>query len=290
MKVELTRTVTFSSGHRYWRPELSRDENVALFGKWASPYSHGHNYVLDVSLKGDVDPRHGMVVNIKLLDALIREKVVGILDQRSLNDEIPNFVSVPPSTENLLAYIFESLGGAWTLELGGTTVELTELRLSETTELWATLTKDKRMTLTKTYEFAASHRLHLPALSQAENDELFGKCNNPAGHGHNYIVEVTVAGDPDPRTGFVADLGKLDLLVEREILNRYDHKNLSLDLPEFADKNATTEVLALEIFRRLDPKTKQETGANLEKILVRETARSSFSVSSSDFAVESKLG
>src|SRR5207244_4052673 len=89
------------------------------------------------------------------------------------------------------------------------------------------------MTLTRTYEFAASHRLHVPTLTDEQNVELFGKCNNPAGHGHNYVLEVTVQGEPDPRTGMMADLETLDRIVEELVVDRYDHKHLNVDIPEF---------------------------------------------------------
>lgn len=105
--------------------------------------------------------------------------------------------------------------------------------------------------LTRRYWFSASHRLHAPRLSDEENDRIYGKCNNPGGHGHNYGLEVTVSGDPDPRTGMVVDLGELDGFVQREILERFDHTLLNADRESFGEQVPTTENLCLEIFRRL---------------------------------------
>ena len=97
--------------------------------------------------------------------------------------------------------------------------------------------------LTRRYLIAASHRLHSDAFSDEENQSVYGKCNNPHGHGHNYAVEVTVSGQVDPRTGMVCNLVDLDRCCKREIIDRFDHQNLNL-LPEFADEVPTTENLA----------------------------------------------
>ena len=97
--MKLTRQVAFSSGHRYWLADLSEAENKALFGSWASPYNHGHNYVLEVTVSGRVDERHGMVVNIKDIDAVLKERVVSRYDQKSLNDEVPEFAGRSTSSE-----------------------------------------------------------------------------------------------------------------------------------------------------------------------------------------------
>lgn len=99
------------------------------------------------------------------------------------------------------------------------------------------------MELTRRYRFCASHRLHAPSLSEAANREVFGKCNNPHGHGHDYVLEVTVAGEPDAR-GRIVPLEGLDELVRRRVLERYDHRNLNTDVPELAGKVPTTEVVA----------------------------------------------
>ena len=105
--------------------------------------------------------------------------------------------------------------------------------------------------LTRRYRFAASHRLHNPRLSEADNRRIYGKCNNVGGHGHNYALEVTVAGEPDPRTGMVVDLRVLDDLVEKEILEPFDHAYLNADGESFGDQVPTTENLCIEIYRRL---------------------------------------
>lgn len=105
--------------------------------------------------------------------------------------------------------------------------------------------------LTRNYQFSASHRLHLPLLSDEENQRMFGKCNNPYGHGHNYKLAITVEGAIDPGTGLVVDPAALDELVHREVVSAYDHKYLNYDLPDFAQITATTENMAANVRDRL---------------------------------------
>jgi 6-pyruvoyltetrahydropterin/6-carboxytetrahydropterin synthase len=119
---------------------------------------------------------------------------------------------------------------------------------------------------------AASHRLHAPTLSEERNREIYGKCNNPHGHGHNYAVEVTVSGAVDPATGMVCDLAELDDCVQAEVVERFDHQNLNT-LTEFADLVPTTENLAVSIFDILKRSFK---AAHLEKVRIEETSMNSF--------------
>jgi len=108
--------------------------------------------------------------------------------------------------------------------------------------------------VTRRAEFSASHYYHNPDFSAEENRRVFGKCNNPLGHGHNYVVDVTVGGDIDPTTGMVLDLRELKTLLEQEVIALMDHKLLNKEVPAFAAKNPTTENLAVEIWNLLAPK------------------------------------
>ena len=103
--------------------------------------------------------------------------------------------------------------------------------------------------LTRRYRFSAGHRLHNDALSPEENRRVYGKCNNPNGHGHNYLLEVTVSGNIDPATGMIFDLVALDGIVNRRVLDKFDHKNLNLDMENFRALVPTTENLCLEIYQ-----------------------------------------
>jgi len=122
------------------------------------------------------------------------------------------------------------------------------------------------------YTFSASHRLHCDALSQDENRAVYGKCNNPHGHGHNYVVEVLVGGPVQPETGMVINLADLDAMVRKQVLDRFDHANLNLD-PLFASEVPTTENLCAEVFRLV--KQSLTTG-ELEQVRVEETENNFF--------------
>ena len=109
------------------------------------------------------------------------------------------------------------------------------------------------VTVTRRLRFNAAHRIHNPALSDAENTALYGKCNNPNWHGHNYVLEVSVRGEVDPRTGYVVDLGALRDVVEREVIDVMDHRNLNLDVPFMQGVNPTSENIVVQCWRVLEP-------------------------------------
>lgn len=108
--------------------------------------------------------------------------------------------------------------------------------------------------LTRKCEFSASHHYHNPQFTDEENRRVFGKCNNPHGHGHNYTLEVTVKGAVSPTTGFVMDLKELKELLNREIMDAMDHRYLNKEVPEFADKIPTAENVAIAVWNRLEKK------------------------------------
>ncbi len=132
-----------------------------------------------------------------------------------------------------------------------------------------------KVTLTRRYSFSASHRLHSDAMSEAENQTLYGKCNNPYGHGHNYVIEVTLAGTVDPTTGMIANLVDLDAYVQKQVLADFDHRYINEEIPVFKTLVPTTENLCIEIYNRL----KGFTGAKLDRVRIEETSRNSFEYS-----------
>ncbi len=122
--------------------------------------------------------------------------------------------------------------------------------------------------------FNAAHKLYNPSWSKEKNEEVFGPCANANWHGHNFELIVTVKGDPDPETGFVVDLKKLSKLIKVEVIEKLDHKNLNLDVPFMKDKMASTENLAIEIWKILVEKLPSITNkAMLHKIKLYETPR-----------------
>ena len=128
-----------------------------------------------------------------------------------------------------------------------------------------------KIELGRRYRFAASHRLHSPHLSEEENCRVFGKCNNPYGHGHNYVLEVTLEGEPDPVTGMVLDLKKLKELVQDEVVEKYDHRFLNFEVPPFDHVVPTPENIAIDVWGRLKPHL-AGNGVRLHGVRVYETS------------------
>ncbi len=133
-----------------------------------------------------------------------------------------------------------------------------------------------KLTLVRRYAFAASHRLHSARLSEEENRRIYGKCNNPYGHGHNYVVEVAVSGAMDPATGMVANLDELDRFVAERVLEPLDHTYLNEEIPAFQEQVPTTENLCVDVYRRL----RGFPRARLERVRLEETSLNSFEYSS----------
>jgi 6-pyruvoyltetrahydropterin/6-carboxytetrahydropterin synthase len=124
------------------------------------------------------------------------------------------------------------------------------------------------ISVTRRATFSASHRLYNPELSESENEQLFDKCANVHGHGHNYVLEVTVAGEPDPKSGYVIDLKRLKDIIGREVIAKVDHKHLNLDVDFLRGTIPTAENIARAIWDVLEPKIPQGT---LVRIRLHET-------------------
>ncbi len=132
------------------------------------------------------------------------------------------------------------------------------------------------ITVHRLYHFCASHRLHVAAFDEHQNDELFGKCNNAFGHGHNYSVEVSVDGEVDPVTGRAVDLNQLDRLITEQVVSRYDHRYVNEECPEFAELVPTTENLGAVMRERLNaawPAAFPSGALRLRRIRIFETSR-----------------
>ena len=134
------------------------------------------------------------------------------------------------------------------------------------------MSEGPKIELGRRYRFSASHRLHSPQLSEEENCRVYGKCNNPYGHGHNYVVEVSVSGAVDPSTGMIVNLADLDGFVQREVIDAFDHKSLNEEVEAFRERVPTTEYVCMEIYQRL----KHFPLARLERVRVEETSNNEF--------------
>ena len=265
-QVSLSRRAYFSSGRVLQHPDWTPERNREVFGKNAN--AHGHDYVLDVFYRGQVSAHDGMIVNLDELKPVLKS-VLSQLDSAFLN-ELKYFQTRRPTLENLVNFIWQELPPK--LGVG----RLARVQLQETARRKAEKTEDN-MRVTTCYEFAAAHRLHAPQMSEEDNANLYGKCNNPRGHGHNYGLEVSVEGEPDAQTGAVIALENLDRIVDEEIFTRFDHKHLNDDCPEFRDMIPTSENLARVIFDVLSERLGRD-GYKLAKIGLHETQKNYFEV------------
>ncbi|WP_047980868.1 6-carboxytetrahydropterin synthase [Ornithinibacillus contaminans] len=261
----LSRRIDFSAMHSYHVPEWTAEKNEQVFGLCSNLNGHGHDYKLEVMVKGELNDESGIVVNTVDIKDLVGGLIEEELDGKYLNREHPYFVKNIPTTENIVMYLWDKVAP----QLEDCTLH--RLRLHENSYLFSEKGEGKLVNLTRKYHFSAAHRLHSDKLSDEENLALFGKCNNPHGHGHNYYLDVTVTGEPDSTTGMIVDLGQLDETVEAIILKKFDHKHLNLDVEEFAGLNPTSEVVAKVIYDMLAPHIN-----NLYKVGLWETEKNYF--------------
>jgi 6-pyruvoyltetrahydropterin/6-carboxytetrahydropterin synthase len=263
--LQATRRFEFSAAHRYWRGDWSAEENERTFGKCASPYGHGHNYTLDVTVSGQLDERTGMVMNMTELKAIVGE-VLEEFDHRHLNEDTPYFRDQLPTTENIVRLLWRLIAARLPAQ-----AHLSHLRLYEMSDLWADYDGGDETTFARAYTFAAAHRLHAPALSDEENRQIYGKCNNPNGHGHNYTLEVSVAGPVAPDTGMVVDLVQMDAAV-RAVLDSLDFHHIDREVPAFADRPSTAENIVAYLWGELAP----GLGGGLRHLRLWETRKNVF--------------
>lgn len=265
MRCIINRRAQFSASHRYWLPELDEQENQRLFGAGSRFPGHGHNYVLYVSLGGELD-EYGMVQNLSNVKRVIKQEVISQLDYGYLNEVWPEFQETLPTTENIAKVIWEKLSPH---------LPLVHIQLFEHPELWADYQGNgMEASLTVKTHFSAAHRLALDELSEVQNYEIYGKCARPNGHGHNYHLEVTVTGGIDSRTGMIVDLGLLQKAIDDYVVEPFDHTFLNKDIPYFAQVVPTAENIALYIAELLQEPV-QKLGATLDKIKLIESPNNS---------------
>jgi 6-pyruvoyltetrahydropterin/6-carboxytetrahydropterin synthase len=242
--IRLTREVRFSVD-RDWagHVELSRPITNS-WGGWPSAVGLVPYLRLRATVAGEPDPLTGYVCNISVLDDLLRRHAI-------------------PDTATLLRAhgwrisAERLLEGIW-LRVAATMpnlAPLTVLELCTTPFLrYAIRREDPGMVfLTQQFEFSAAHRLHCPELSDEQNRQTFGKCNNPSGHGHNYLLEVIVAGEPDEKSGAVLPLPRFEQIVKERVIDRLDHKHLNADTEEFRHVNPSVENIARVVWDMLAP-------------------------------------
>ena len=266
-RVKLARRAYFSIGRRLSHPDWDEARNREIFRHLSRP--HGHDCMILAFYEGEPGPHDGMIANLSDIKPILADATAP-LDGAMLDCDIAAFRASRPTAENIVEFLWARLPQQ---QSNGRFIKLalelsSRLRVEKTPDF---------MRLTRCYEFAAAHRLCSPQLDDAQNAALYGKCSNLAGHGHNYGLEVTVEGTPDPQTGFLIVPWQLDEMVESEIFTRFDHHHLNEDCPEFETLIPTSENFARVIFDILSARLNKE-GHRLAKVGLHETQKNFFEV------------
>jgi 6-pyruvoyltetrahydropterin/6-carboxytetrahydropterin synthase len=242
--VLLTKRIEFAAAHRYGRPEWDDAKNRTVFGRCYNPPAHGHNYLIELTVSGDIDPTTGMVVNLFDLKRVLLD-VIEEFDHKNLNLDMPYFKDRIPTSENFAHVLWTKLAAQ--RDIGA----LHTLRLCEDEDLYAEVTAadgPEIATVTKRYTFNAVQ---------------------PGHHGRDWDCFVTVRGGIDSVTGMVTDLGALDRLVQDRVIKKFDRQDLSLVLNRQA---VTGEDLVQDIWQELAPRITQGTLTNIRLIPSRDLA------------------
>lgn len=263
--LELSRTVRFCLTPDPGDVDSPRDNT---FAAWPAMRGLGRYYELHITCRGQADARTGYFINIKHIDTAVRDHLLPIL-RHAIRDESAA-INLP------MGGLMRDLINALQPQLDGQVSRLS-LQLTPTLELalepaMPTSTTD-HVLLKQAYEFSAAHRLHVPEYSDQQNRQTFGKCNNPAGHGHNYRIQTVVRCPIDPH-GHTLDPAALDAVVDQHVIEKLDHKHLNEDVPEFANLNPSVEHIAKVVWDFLAPAVDSELiGHTLDEVSVWETGK-----------------
>ncbi len=261
MSTNLTREVRFSVD-RDWAGRIDpRREPANTWGGFPTAVGIVPHLRLRATIRGTPDAATGYVCNIHEIDRLLRccalPRIAERLRARGWRERAEGLIA------GLWAHVAAEVPS-------GTSLIALELVVTPTLSFTVCRENPAMVRVTQQFEFSAAHRLHCPQLSDEENRRIFGKCNHPSGHGHNYVVEVTVGGEPDPQTGRVFPLPRLERIVHERVIERLDHKHLNVDVAEFARLNPSVENIARVIHDWLAEAFKPAT---LLRVRVYETPR-----------------
>lgn len=232
------------------------------FSAWPAMRGLGRYYELTVSCFGEADPLTGYFINIKHIDTAAREHVFPYLAEFVAG--CPASVPMGEMMQGVVQRLQPPLHD---------TVHRVQLNLTPYLQLQIEPATMHEVVIRQRYEFSAAHRLHVESYSDAENQSVFGKCNNPAGHGHNYQVEVAVRCPVDPQ-GRVPAVQVLDATVDEHCIQLLDHKHLNIDVPEFAHQNPSVENIVQVVWRMLQaPIAAIGQAVKLDEVSVWETSK-----------------
>jgi 6-pyruvoyltetrahydropterin/6-carboxytetrahydropterin synthase len=254
----LTREVRFSVNYRLSHDASDKPSNS--YAGFPSLTGLGYYFALQVTLSGQLDPASHYLQNIKLVDTLVRQRAIPVVETAIRTG---NF----GGGGQLLVQLFDLLKDPWPR----ISLDRLGLNLSPLLSLSVYLREYPMIQLSQKFEFSASHRLHNPALSEEQNRQTFGKCSNPYGHGHNYEVQVTLRGQPNVQ-GALIDVPLFEQAVAETVINRFDHKNLNVEVAEFREVLPSVENISKVIFQLLRPRFTQ-LGVELASVTVWETPK-----------------
>jgi 6-pyruvoyltetrahydropterin/6-carboxytetrahydropterin synthase len=265
--IDLTRCVRFHIALHDSRSALAGTNNHA---GTPSPRGMSAFFQLDITCRGTPDPTTGYLLNIAHIDQAARQIAPPHLRTALAQGTKANV----PSTMHAIARELRTL---LPVDLEALTLHLSQSAHC-TLESLTMETPPTRVLLTQSYSFAASHRLHCPSLTDEQNRETFGKCNNPSGHGHNYKLDVTIKTPLDDTTA--CSFEELDSIVLQTIIDRYDHKHLNIDTPDFATTNPSVEHIAQRCFELLASEiSAQHPSTTLHTVRVWETDKTCATIS-----------
>ncbi|MCX5659721.1 MAG: 6-carboxytetrahydropterin synthase [Planctomycetota bacterium] len=237
------------------------------FSAWPPMRGLGRYYQLLVVCRGEADPLTGYFINITHIDEAVRQAVIPSL-AAALADAASDAGGTPGTP---MGQLMRRLARAFPEPIGSALWRL-GLDLSPHLSLHIGTADMDHVLLRQQFEFSAAHRLHVPQYSDEENRRIFGKCNNPAGHGHNYRLEVVVRSKIDAK-GHVVPVEAVDALVDQAAVQKLDHKHLNIDVPQFAKLNPSVENIAKVIHDMLCAPLKEKLGVELAEVSVWETAK-----------------
>jgi len=252
----------FSAARRTVSPQLSEAENARLFGRATS--THGHNYRARLTFRTIWLDAETPLVRYDAINACL-DSLRSELDHRYLNQEVAELKDRPITTESLAGYIYEQVNASLPL--------LHRVRLHERDDFFAEVWHDKSVFLGLRMPFNAAHRLHATCFSDAENAKLYGKCNNPLGHGHRYVTEATIGGEYDKRSGKLYDFVAFRKAIE-ESLEPWRDRHLDLETDDFRDVPSTGENIVRALWPKIDNRLKQQ----LVRLRLWETANNRFTL------------
>jgi len=253
----------FSAARQTTSPRLTPEENQKLFGVASSPFGHGHNYRARLTLQGKPDGSDLPLVRFADIQNCL-ESLRDELDHKNLNREVLALIDQPITTENLARHIHERVSEQ---------LRINRVRLHERDDFFAEYWDGGKYFLGMQIPFSAAHRLHAPKLVLEDNLALYGKCNNPLGHGHRYLTEATIAGAFDERSGALMDFTTFQSAIAEAVQPLQD-KHLDLELEEFRNKPSTGENIVQALWPRFDSRL----DGRLIRLRLWETANNRFTL------------